>query len=41
MLFPDPKIGVAQGSALSALAGNIALREFDASSLSDFGVIFD
>jgi RNA-directed DNA polymerase len=29
-LFPDPEIGVAQGSALSALAGNIALREFDA-----------
>lgn len=28
-LFPDPEIGVAQGSALSALAGNIALREFD------------
>jgi hypothetical protein len=30
-LFPDPEIGVAQGSALSALAGNIALREFDVS----------
>ena len=29
-LFPGPEIGVAQGSALSALAGNIALREFDA-----------
>ena len=29
-LFPDPEIGVAQGSALSALAGNIALRDFDA-----------
>ncbi len=29
-LFPDPEIGVAQGSALSALAGNIALRGFDA-----------
>ena len=29
-LFPDPQIGVAQGSALSALAGNIALRDFDA-----------
>jgi hypothetical protein len=28
-LFPNPHIGVAQGSALSALAGNIALREFD------------
>jgi RNA-directed DNA polymerase len=27
--FPNPKIGVAQGSALSALAGNIVLREFD------------
>lgn len=30
-LFPDAEIGVAQGSALSALAGNIALRDFDAS----------
>jgi RNA-directed DNA polymerase len=29
-LFPDEKVGVAQGSALSALAGNISLREFDA-----------
>ncbi len=29
-LFPDEDVGVAQGSALSALAGNIALREFDA-----------
>jgi hypothetical protein len=29
--FPNPEIGVAQGSALSALAGNIVLREFDAS----------
>jgi RNA-directed DNA polymerase len=29
-LFPDSEIGVAQGSALSALAGNIALRDFDA-----------
>jgi RNA-directed DNA polymerase len=28
-LFPDPEIGVAQGSALSALAGNIVLRPFD------------
>lgn len=28
-LFPDPEIGVAQGSALSALAGNIVLRKFD------------
>jgi hypothetical protein len=28
-LFPDPEIGVAQGSALSALAGNIVLRSFD------------
>src|SRR5262249_3504181 len=27
--FPDEQIGVAQGSALSALAGNIALRRFD------------
>jgi hypothetical protein len=29
-LFPDMETGVAQGSALSALAGNIALRKFDA-----------
>lgn len=29
-LFPDPDVGVAQGSALSALAGNIALHAFDA-----------
>jgi RNA-directed DNA polymerase len=29
-LFPNAEIGVAQGSALSALAGNIVLREFDA-----------
>ncbi len=29
-LFPDEETGVAQGSALSALAGNITLREFDA-----------
>ena len=28
-LFPDCETGVAQGSALSALAGNIALRGFD------------
>lgn len=28
-LFPTPEVGVAQGSALSALAGNIALNEFD------------
>lgn len=28
-LFPDEETGVAQGSALSALAGNIALRSFD------------
>jgi RNA-directed DNA polymerase len=28
-LFPDDDVGVAQGSALSALAANIALREFD------------
>jgi RNA-directed DNA polymerase len=27
--FPNPEIGVAQGSALSALAGNIVLCEFD------------
>ncbi len=29
-LFPDDETGVAQGSALSALAGNITLKEFDA-----------
>jgi RNA-directed DNA polymerase len=29
LLFPDTETGVAQGSALSALAGNIALRHFD------------
>jgi RNA-directed DNA polymerase len=29
LLFPDGETGVAQGSALSALAGNIALRHFD------------
>jgi RNA-directed DNA polymerase len=28
--FPNPEIGVAQGSALSALAGNIVLQGFDA-----------
>ena len=28
-LFPDANVGVAQGSALSALAGNIVLHEFD------------
>ncbi|SFO81492.1 Reverse transcriptase (RNA-dependent DNA polymerase) [Bradyrhizobium sp. Ghvi] len=28
-LFPSTEVGVAQGSALSALAGNIVLREFD------------
>ena len=28
-LFPNPEIGVAQGSALSALAGNISLHDFD------------
>jgi RNA-directed DNA polymerase len=28
-LFPDNDVGVAQGSALSALAANIALRDFD------------
>lgn len=30
VLFPNDSVGVAQGSALSALAGNIALRSFDA-----------
>jgi hypothetical protein len=29
LLFPDSETGVAQGSALSALAGNITLRHFD------------
>ena len=29
ILFPDADVGVAQGSALSALAANIALRDFD------------
>ncbi|TYO65099.1 hypothetical protein FXV83_18035 [Bradyrhizobium hipponense] len=29
ILFPDADLGVAQGSALSALAANIALRDFD------------
>jgi RNA-directed DNA polymerase len=29
ILFPDSEVGVAQGSALSALAGNISLQEFD------------
>ncbi|WP_315701749.1 MULTISPECIES: reverse transcriptase domain-containing protein [unclassified Bradyrhizobium] len=28
-LFPDEDVGVAQGSALSALAANVALRSFD------------
>jgi len=28
-LFPDNETGVAQGSAISALAGNIVLRQFD------------
>ena len=37
-LFPDPEIGVAQGSALSALAGNIVLREFDA-RMNDRGIV--
>ena len=37
-LFPDPEIGVAQGSALSALAGNIALREFD-TRMNDRGIV--
>jgi len=37
-LFPDPKIGVAQGSALSALAGNIALREFD-TRMNDLDIV--
>jgi RNA-directed DNA polymerase len=37
-LFPDPEIGVAQGSALSALAGNIALQEFD-SMMNGRGIV--
>jgi retron-type reverse transcriptase len=37
-LFPDHDIGVAQGSALSALAGNIALRDFDA-KMNDRGIV--
>ena len=36
--FPNPDIGVAQGSALSALAGNIVLREFDA-AMNDRGIV--
>lgn len=35
--FPNPEIGVAQGSALSALAGNIALRKFD-DQMNDRGI---
>lgn len=37
-LFPDPELGMAQGSALSALAGNIALRGFDA-RMNDKGIV--
>lgn len=37
-LFPNSDVGVAQGSALSALAGNIALREFDR-KMNDKGVV--
>ena len=36
-LFPTDETGVAQGCPLSALAGNIALRDFDA-SLNDRGI---
>lgn len=36
--FPNPQIGVAQGSALSALAGNIVLREFDA-AMNERGIV--
>jgi RNA-directed DNA polymerase len=37
-LFPNPEVGVAQGSALSALAGNIVLREFDA-KMNERGIV--
>ncbi|MEZ0058936.1 RNA-directed DNA polymerase [Bradyrhizobium elkanii] len=37
-LFPDDDVGVAQGSALSALAANIALRSFD-KRMNDRGII--
>jgi hypothetical protein len=37
-LFPDGEVGVAQGSALSALAGNIVMRGFDA-DMNGRGVI--
>lgn len=36
-LFPNSEIGVAQGSALSALAGNITLRKFD-QMMNDRGI---
>lgn len=36
-LFPDDEVGVQQGSSLSALAGNILLREFDA-RMNDRGI---
>jgi len=37
-LFPSEDVGVAQGSALSALAANIALREFDI-QMNDRGIV--
>ncbi|MCK1434152.1 reverse transcriptase domain-containing protein [Bradyrhizobium sp. 15] len=37
-LFPDEDVGVAQGSALSALAANIALRSFD-ERMNDRGIV--
>src|SRR5437868_12477402 len=37
-LFPSEDVGVAQGSALSALAANIALREFD-TQMNDRGIV--
>lgn len=37
-LFPSEEVGVAQGSALSALAANIALREFD-TQMNDRGIV--
>ncbi|MCK1417635.1 hypothetical protein IVB55_32795 [Bradyrhizobium sp. CW4] len=37
-LFPDDDVGVAQGSALSALAANITLRSFD-ERMNDRGIV--
>jgi RNA-directed DNA polymerase len=38
ILFPNAEIGVAQGSALSALAGNIVLQDFD-TAMNGRGVV--